>query len=152
MRVNPHLFLQTQRSLAATVLACSLTALSACNHSAASDQQLQEQAAKATEQARQQSAEALQQARVAAANAERTVNDVAAGVKQGFDSKSQAGRLDLNSASQEDLSALPGVTDGKAAQIIHHRPYASSHDLVKNRILTERQFEAVEPKVTVHPQ
>lgn len=124
--------------------------LTACNPPA-SDQHLQEQAAQATEQAKQGSKEALADARVAAKNAEQAVNDVAAGVKQGLDTKTApAGdRLDLNSASQADLESLPGISAAKARQIIEHRPYTSSHDLVKSGLLTERQFDDIAPKVTV---
>src|SRR5271156_6119732 len=132
-----RLFLAPRRCLAvSTVLGLGL--LAACNPPA-SDQRLQEQAAQATEKAKQQSAEALAQARVAAGNAEKAVNDVAAGVKQGLDSKdTPAGtRLDLNAASEADLASLPGISLGKAKQIIDHRPYTSSHDLVKSRILSE---------------
>jgi DNA uptake protein ComE-like DNA-binding protein len=124
--------------------------LTACNPPA-SDQHLQEQAAQATEQAKQGSKEALADARVAAKNAEQAVNDVAAGVKQGLDTKTPpAGdRLDLNSASEADLESLPGISPGKARQIIEHRPYTSSHDLVKSGLLTEGQYDDIAPKVTV---
>jgi DNA uptake protein ComE-like DNA-binding protein len=124
--------------------------LNACSPPA-SDQRLQEQAAHATEQAKQGSKEALADARVAAKNAEQAVNDVAAGVKQGLDTKTPpagSDRLDLNSASQADLESLPGISPGKARQIVEHRPYASSHDLVKSGLLTERQFDDIAPKVT----
>ncbi len=133
-----------------TVLGLGL--LAACNPPA-SDQQLKERAAQATEKAKQQSAEALAQAKVAAANAEKAVNDVAAGVKQGLDSKdTPAGthRLDLNQASETDLASLPGISPGKAKEIIDHRPYKAPHDLVKSRILSQRQFEAIGNRVTVH--
>jgi DNA uptake protein ComE-like DNA-binding protein len=128
-----------------------LTLLAACNPPS-NDQQLREQAAQATEQAKQGSKEALAQAKVAAANAEQAVNDVAAGVKQGIDSKtSPAGdRVNLNSASEADLASLPGISVGKARQIIHHRPYASTHGLVTAGVLTEDQFDEIAPKVTVH--
>jgi len=143
-------FLASRYCLAiSTVLGLGL--LAACNPPA-SDQQLQEQAAQATEKAKQQSAEALAQAKVAAANAEKAVNDVAAGVKQGLDSKDTpvgTHRLDLNGASEADLASLPGISPDKAQQIIDHRPYASPHDLVKSRILTQRQFEAIGDRVTV---
>ncbi len=128
-----------------------LALLTACNPPA-SDQHLQDQAAQATEQARQQSKEALAQARVAAANAEQAVNDVAAGVKKGLDSKTSpdsAGRIDLNGASEADLADLPGISVGTAKQIIDHRPYTSTHDLVKDGVLTEHQFAEVAPKITV---
>jgi DNA uptake protein ComE-like DNA-binding protein len=127
------------------------TLLAACTPPA-SDQHLQEQAAKATEQAKEQSKEALAEARVAAGNAERAVDDVAAGVKQGLNSKTPTtgGRLDLNGASQDDLAGLPGISEAKAKQIVDHRPYVSTHDLVKDGLLTEHQFEAIAPQITVH--
>ena len=126
--------------------------LAACNPPP-SDQHLQEQAAQATEQAKQGSKEALAQARVVASNAEKAVDDVAAGVKQGLDSKTpsaSAGRIDLNDASEADLAALPGISVSKAKQITDHRPYTSTHDLVKDGVLTEHQFDNLAAKITVH--
>ena len=114
-----------QRSLLAGVTILGMTALIACNPPA-DDQRLKEQAAQATQQAKQGSKEALADARVAAKNAEQAVNDVAAGVKQGIDDKSTpSARVDLNSASGADLTALPGISVRKAREIIDHRPYAS---------------------------
>src|SRR6202451_1187931 len=126
--------------------------LTACNNPPPSDQHLQEQAAQATENAKQASKDALAQARVAAANAEQTVNDVAAGVKQGLNTKTAAEstRIDLNSASEGDLTSLPGISVVKARQIIQNRPYKSTHDLVNVGVLTEHQFDQIAPKVTVH--
>jgi DNA uptake protein ComE-like DNA-binding protein len=142
---------KTHRSLLAIATFTGFGLLAACSPPA-SDQHLQEQAAQATEQAKQGSKEALADAKVAAANAERAVNDVAAGVKQGLDNKTPAtggNRFDLNGASQADLASLPGISPVKARQIIDHRPYTSSHDLVKAGILTERQFEDIASQVTV---
>jgi DNA uptake protein ComE-like DNA-binding protein len=144
-------FVRAQRRLLVISTVSGLAFLAACNPPA-SDQRLQEQAAQATETAKQQSKVALDQARVAAANAERAVNDVAAGVKQGINSNAPpagTGSLDLNSASETDLASLPGISLMKAGQIIHHRPYTSSHDLVTSGLLTEDQFSAIAPKVTV---
>ena len=140
---------QRQRSFLVTAAVLGMTFLTACNPPA-NDQRLQEQAAQATEQAKQGSKEALADARVVAKNAEQAVNDVAAGVKQGIDSKSSPSPLvDLNSASGADLTALPGISAHKAKQIIDHRPYTASHDLVKDGLLTEAQFGEIAPKVTV---
>jgi DNA uptake protein ComE-like DNA-binding protein len=140
-----------KRSFVTVGAVVGLTLLAACNPPS-NDQQLKEQAAQATEQAKQGSKEALAQAKVAAANAEQAVNDVAAGVKQGLDNKTPASddRVNLNSASEADLSSLPGISVGKAKQIIRHRPYATTHGLVRAGILTEDQFEEIAPKVTVH--
>ena len=137
------------RSLLAVAAILGVTSLIACTPPA-NDQHLQEQAAQATEQAKQGSKVALADAQVVAKNAEQAVNDVAAGVKQGIDNKgTPSDRLDLNSASGADLTALPGISVRKAREIIDHRPYASSHDLVKDGLLTEAQFEEIVPKVTV---
>jgi DNA uptake protein ComE-like DNA-binding protein len=140
---------QRQRSLLAVAAILGMTVFTACNPPA-NDQHLQEQAAQATEQAKQGSKQALADARVVAKNAEQAVNDVAAGVKQGVDNQSAPStRLDLNSASGADLTGLPGISVHKAKEIIDHRPYSSSHDLVKDGLLTEAQFEEIAPKVTV---
>ena len=138
-----------QRSLWAFVALGGLAVLSACNPPS-NDQQLKEQAAQATEQAKQGAKEGLAQARVAAGNAEQAVNDVAAGVKQGINDKTPGSRVDLNNASAADLAALPGISVGKANQIIRHRPYASTHDLVSSGILTQAQYDGIDSKVTVH--
>ena len=119
----------SKQPLLALSAIAGLAFLAACNPPA-SDQHLQEQAAQATEQAKQGSKEALAQARVAAANAEQAVNDVAAGVKKGLDSKTPpagTGRTDLNDASEAALAALPGISVDTAKQIVEHRPYTSTH-------------------------
>ncbi len=140
-----------QRVLAISTIV-GLALMAACNNPPPSDQHLQEQAAQATENAKEASKDALAQARVAAANAEQTVNDVAAGVKQGLDTKTAAdsSRIDLNAASEADLTSLPGISVPKARQIIQNRPYKSTHDLVNAGVLTEHQFDQIAPKVTVH--
>jgi DNA uptake protein ComE-like DNA-binding protein len=138
------------KQLFLTLTAVALTTLLTACTPPANDQHLQEQAAKATEEAKQQSKEAVAQARVAAANAERAVDDVAAGVKQGLNTKNPDGRVDLNGASEADLAALPGISVGKAKQIVDHRPYTSTHDLVNDGLISEHQFDALAPKITVH--
>ena len=88
---------------------------------------------------------------MAAKNAEQAVNDVAAGVKQGWTTKPRppapAARPEFRLGGRS--ASLPGISVVKARQIIDHRPYTSSHDLVKSGVLTERQFDEIAPKVTV---
>jgi DNA uptake protein ComE-like DNA-binding protein len=130
----------------------SMAFLAACNNPPPSDAQLQQQAAQATETAKKDSKDALAQARVAAQVAEQKVNDVAAGVKEGMQSNSApAGetRIDLNNASDTDLASLPGISPGKAKEIIQHRPYSFSHELVKFGLVSEREFDAIAPRITV---
>jgi len=121
------------------------------------DQQLQQQAAQTTQEVKQGAKEAAAEAKVATANAGRELKDIAAGVRQGLHTsgsdgasgpKPSAGRIDLNSASEEDLAGLPGIGDSKAKEIIAARPYGSSHDLVGKGILSESHYERIARKVT----
>ena len=144
--------------LSSFVAACVIFAgigfglLTACTTPAPprSDEQLRQDAARATEQAKQQSKEALHDARTAADHAERKVNDIAAGVREGLKSNTPASksRTDLNTASQRELSSLPGISGAKARQIIRHRPYASTHELVDRGLLSESQFAAISSDVS----
>jgi len=61
---------------------------------------------------------------------------------------SDAGLVDLNKGSLEDLNTLDGAGSlGKA--IIRGRPYASVDDLVKKRVLRRTSFEKIKDQVTV---
>ncbi|HTZ57638.1 MAG TPA: helix-hairpin-helix domain-containing protein [Acidobacteriaceae bacterium] len=141
----------TKQYLLALAAVAGFGLMTACNPPS-NDQQLKEQAAQATAQAKQESKEALAQARVAAANAEQAVNDVSAGVKQGLETKTPPGTaaVDVNTASEADLAALPGISVAKAKQIIRHRPYATTRGLVTSGVLTQDQFDAIATKVTAH--
>ena len=152
MKGKGQLFVRALPCVFAMSTVVSMAFLASCNNHPASDEQLQQQAAQATETAKQDSKEALAQARVVANEAEQKVNDVAAGVKQGMQSNSApAGetRIDLNNASDTDLASLPGISPAKAREIIQHRPYSFSHELVKFGMLSEKQFDAIAPRVTV---
>jgi competence protein ComEA len=133
------------------ILVLSLTT-SCSNSQPPSNQQVEQKAAQATEKAKQDSKEALADARSAAANAEGTVNAIASGVKQGIHGNvaaAPASRVDLNTASESDLAALPGISNEKARQIIKRRPYTSAHQLVGRGLLSQPQFEQIAPDVTV---
>ncbi len=126
--------------------------LTACTNTTQtrSDEQLRQDAARATVKAKQQSKEALQDARIAAGQAERKVNDIADGVKEGLKNKTPSGepRINLNTASQEKMASLPGISETKARQIVRHRPYASTHQLVSRGLLSESQFSAISSEIT----
>jgi len=78
----------------------------------------------------------------------RDTKAMAEGVKEGLSSKST---VDLNKASKDDLTALPGITSQRADRIIAERPYASAHQLVTRHVLSEDQYAQIRDRVvTTH--
>jgi DNA uptake protein ComE-like DNA-binding protein len=141
------------RFVAVMAMFAALVWLAGCTNSQqSSDEQLKQQAAQATQQAKAGAQQAAADAKVAAANAERKVNDIAAGVKEGLNSNTKpgAGTVDINSASEDQLVDLPGITGARAQRIIRGRPYGNPHDLVSKGILTNEQYGRISGQVTAN--
>ncbi len=70
--------------------------------------------------------------------------------KSSDEKPAKAGKLDLNTASKDELDALPGIGDALAQKIIAGRPYHSKHDLVSNGVLPASAYDKIKDEVTAH--
>ncbi len=55
--------------------------------------------------------------------------------------------VDINSATDAELKAIPGLGDAYIAKIVVNRPYANKAQLVSRKILPESVYEKVKDRI-----
>jgi DNA uptake protein ComE-like DNA-binding protein len=61
-----------------------------------------------------------------------------------------ANKLDLNTATPEQLKALPGMGDAYVKRIIDGRPYTAKNQLTTRGILPADAYEKIKEQVIAH--
>jgi competence protein ComEA len=59
------------------------------------------------------------------------------------------GRINLNTATQEELESLPEIGPVKAQAIIEARPFSSVEDVMRVKGIKEGTFEVIKDRITV---
>ena len=95
-----------------------------------------------------EAAKAAAQAKPAVEEASRAVKAAVDGVKEGWENGTQKA-LNLNAASQDELTGLPGIGPHEAKRIVAGRPYKDKHELVTKKILTSAAYEKLKNDVEV---
>lgn len=65
-------------------------------------------------------------------------------------SAANAEKLDINSATKEQLDALPGIGEASAQKIIAGRPYRTKRDLITRKIIPQSTYEKIKDQIIAH--
>lgn len=82
------------------------------------------------------------------------VGESAVGNSSALNSTSQvgivSGLVNINTNSQAQLEALPGIGPITATKIIESRPYISVDELLKKKIVGSKVFDQIKDKITIY--
>jgi competence protein ComEA len=55
--------------------------------------------------------------------------------------------IDINSATEKELDALPGIGEARAKAIIKNRPYKGKDELVQKKIIPQNVYDGIKDKI-----
>lgn len=111
------------------------------------DQKTREEVANATAKIKEESRVAVQNVDEAARQAGHELKVAGQGAKEGWN-RNESDTVNVNSASKEQLEALPGLSAVECDKVINERPYSSTHDLVTRGIISQGEYDRITDRLT----
>lgn len=60
------------------------------------------------------------------------------------------GKIDVNSASEQDLMTLPGIGEKTADKIVAGRPYKTKRDLLNKKVVSASEYAKIKDNIVAH--
>jgi DNA uptake protein ComE-like DNA-binding protein len=114
------------------------------------DERTREAVAKATERAKPELQHAAHEAREGAARAAEETHAALQGAKEGWDRSGNHPIVNINSATESELTSVPGIDHRQARTIIAGRPYRNTRELISKHILSDDEYAKARNQITAH--